>query len=122
MIGGMDATPPIGLKIKRARERLRWSQAQLAAAIGVSQKTIDNWEHDKRYPKSAIGALEEVLGISFEDEPEPGPGAPEPEDPADQLERYAHEALEAAARLRAARQRQQDPNGEANGHDTRRAG
>jgi transcriptional regulator with XRE-family HTH domain len=71
----MDASPPIGLKIKRARERLRWTQDQLAAQVGVSQKTIDNWENDRRYPKSAIGALESVLGISFDDEP----GEPENE-------------------------------------------
>lgn len=62
--------PPIGMKIKRARERLRMTQAQLAAALGVTQKTIDNWEHDKRYPKSAIGALEDVLGISLDEAPE----------------------------------------------------
>lgn len=58
-------TPPIGLEIKRARERLRMTQAELGEAVGVSQKTIDNWEHDRRYPKSSIGALEQVLGISF---------------------------------------------------------
>lgn len=69
----MTAPRPVGLKIKRARERLRWSQAQLAAAVGVSQKTIDNWEHDKRYPKSAIGALEDVLGISLDAAAEPEP-------------------------------------------------
>ena len=62
----MATPPPIGRKIKRARERLRLKQAQLGDAIGVSQKTIDNWEHDRRYPKSSIGALESVLGISLD--------------------------------------------------------
>lgn len=119
MISRMDAPPPIGLKIKRARERLRMTQEQLAAAIGVSQKTIDNWEHDRRYPKSAIGALQEVLGVRFDDEPEPGPGTGSNADAADQLERAAAEMLEAAARLRAARDR--TANGKANG-DERRAG
>ena len=66
----MDRHPqPIDKQIKRARERLRWTQAQLGRAIGVTQKTIDNWEHDKTYPKSSIGALEEVLGIRLEGEP-----------------------------------------------------
>lgn len=64
--------PPVGMKIKRARERLRMTQAQLGAALGVSQKTVDNWEHDKTYPKSAIGALEEVLGISLGETPSAG--------------------------------------------------
>lgn len=61
----MAGPPPIGMKIKRARERLRMSQAELGAAIKVSQKTIDNWEHDRRYPKSSIGALEAVLGVEL---------------------------------------------------------
>jgi transcriptional regulator with XRE-family HTH domain len=69
----MDRHPqPIGKKIKRARERLRWTQVQLGSAVGVSQKTIDNWEHDKTYPKSSIGALEDVLGISLDGTSEPG--------------------------------------------------
>jgi len=42
------------------------TQAQLGAAVGVTQKTIDNWEHDRRYPKSAIGALEDVLGTGLD--------------------------------------------------------
>ena len=72
----MDRHPqPIGKRIKRARERRRWTQAQLGSAIGVTQKTVDNWEHDKTYPKSAIGALEEVLSIVFDDEPEAVPPA-----------------------------------------------
>jgi DNA-binding XRE family transcriptional regulator len=64
-MGGMDGRPPIGMKIKRARERLRLTQVELGAAIGVSQKTIDNWEHDRSYPKSSIGALEEVLRVNL---------------------------------------------------------
>lgn len=63
--------PPIGQRIKRARERLRMKQEQLAVRVGVSQKTIDNWEHDRTYPKSAIGALEEVLGPLTDGEQSP---------------------------------------------------
>ncbi len=74
-MGGMDRRPqPIGRTIKRARERKRWTQAQLGSVIGVSQKTVDNWEHDKTYPKSAIGALEEVLGISLDGGTPAAPG------------------------------------------------
>lgn len=83
MKGMTGSPPPIGMKIKRARERLRMSQAQLARALEVSQKTIDNWEHDRRYPRSAIGALEAVLGISLTDA---GPEA-EPESEWERWER-----------------------------------
>ncbi len=76
----MTGSPlPIGMQIKRARERLRMTQAQLGKAIGVSQKTIDNWEHDRRYPRSSIGALEEVLGISLDGEPAAAGLVPEDE-------------------------------------------
>jgi transcriptional regulator with XRE-family HTH domain len=60
--------PPIGRRIKRARERLRMKQAQLADSIGVTQKTVDNWEHDRSYPKSSIGALEDVLGVRLDED------------------------------------------------------
>src|SRR5690242_4434635 len=65
--------PPIGTRIKRARERQkpRMTQQQLADLIGVSQKTVDNWENDRSYPRSAIGALEEVLGKLVDEEPSP---------------------------------------------------
>jgi DNA-binding XRE family transcriptional regulator len=58
------------MKIKRARERLMMTQAELGARVRKSQKTIDNWEHDRSYPKSSIGALEQVLGVSVDGQPE----------------------------------------------------
>lgn len=68
----------IGTTIKRARERKRWSQRELAARLGVDRKTVDNWEHGRTRPASSIGALEEVLGISLgEDAPAPPPVPPE---------------------------------------------
>ena len=73
---GMATEPAIGTKIKRARERKRWTQRHLAALIGVSQKTVDNWEHGRTEPKSSIGALEEVLGVSLDDTPETEPAIP----------------------------------------------
>ena len=63
--------PPIGHKIKRARERMRQTQEWLAGQIGVSQKTIDNWENDRSYPRSSIGALEEILGPLTDGTPPP---------------------------------------------------
>ena len=58
----MAADPLLATRIKRARERLRWSQQQLADAVGVNRKTVDNWENARNSPRSSIGALEAVLG------------------------------------------------------------
>ena len=71
----MPAQPNIGTAIKRARERKRWTQRQLADALGVDIKTVDNWENGRTRPRSSIGALEEVLGVSLSGglAREPGP-------------------------------------------------
>jgi len=55
----------LGLTIRRARERKRWTQQQLADAVEVSRDAIIKWEGDQRAPKNRIGALEEVLGIDL---------------------------------------------------------
>lgn len=55
----------LGTTIKRARERKRWTQQQLAEAVGVSQKTIDNWENGRTEPRSSLGALEVVLDVNL---------------------------------------------------------
>jgi transcriptional regulator with XRE-family HTH domain len=70
----MTDAPSIGLRIKRARERRRWTQRQLADAVGVNIKTIDNWEAGRTSPKNRLGALEDVLGISLTAVPAPEPG------------------------------------------------
>lgn len=64
----MATERPIGTRIRRARERKRWTQQQLAAQLGVSRTTVDSWENDRAYPRSSVGALEEVLGISLSDD------------------------------------------------------
>lgn len=69
----MTDAPSIGLRIKRARERRRWTQRQLAEALGVNIKTVDNYENDRTRPRNSTGAIEEVLGISLDEKPEPGP-------------------------------------------------
>jgi len=61
----------IGTRIKRARERKRWSQQRLADALHVDRKTVDNWENGRNKPRSSVGALEEVLGVRLGDEAEP---------------------------------------------------
>lgn len=62
MLGKAEA----GRVIKRARERHRWTQAQLAEALGVDRKTVDNWENGRRSPRSSAGAIEDVLGINLD--------------------------------------------------------
>ena len=59
----MPAT--LGTRIKRARERKRMRQRELADALGVSVKTVDNWENDRTSTRSSIGALEEVLEVNL---------------------------------------------------------
>ena len=83
-----EETRVIGTRIKRARQRLRWSQAQLADAVDVDVKTVRNWERTGRV-RNRQGALEEVLGISFDDQDEPEVRASE--DAAQALDRAQHE-------------------------------
>ena len=64
----------LGTRIRRARERKRMSQEDLARALGVHRVTVGQWETDKASPRNSIGALEEILGVSLaEPEPEPEP-------------------------------------------------
>jgi len=73
----MATEPRIGTRIRRARERRRWTQQKLADALGVSVRTVNDWENDRAYPRSSIGALDSVLGISLSDEPGMPPVSPE---------------------------------------------
>jgi transcriptional regulator with XRE-family HTH domain len=74
----MATEPAIGTKIKRARERQRWTQRQLAAELHVNIKTVDNWENGRTSPLNSIGALEAVLGIRLDgDQIEPDSPSPE---------------------------------------------
>jgi transcriptional regulator with XRE-family HTH domain len=52
----------LGMRIKRARERARMKQEDLAARLGVNIKTVDNWENGRSRPKSSLGAIEGILG------------------------------------------------------------
>lgn len=62
----MAADPSLGTKIRRARERKRMSQQQLADALEVSRGAVNAWENDRARPASSIGALEDVLGVSLD--------------------------------------------------------
>lgn len=62
----MAATPRIGTMIRRARERKRMSQKELAAELGVSRSAVNAWENDRAWPQNSIGALEDILGIAID--------------------------------------------------------
>ena len=76
----MATGPHLGTLIKRARERRRWTQRQLADAVGVNVKTIDNWEAGRTSPRNRLGALEQVLGIALYEERNPAPEELVPQD------------------------------------------
>ena len=53
----------IGKNIKALREKRGWTQAELAARLGVSDKTVSSWEIDRTEPKMGkVEALALVLG------------------------------------------------------------
>ena len=64
---GMETAdaPSLGTQIRRARERKRWTQQELADAVEVGRDTVVKWENDQRAPKNRIGAIEEVLEIDL---------------------------------------------------------
>lgn len=70
MVIGMPSQPPIGAVIRRARQRLRMSQDELALKVGASRSAVNAWERDRAWPRNIV-ALEEVLGISLDGMPEP---------------------------------------------------
>jgi transcriptional regulator with XRE-family HTH domain len=69
----------LGMRIRRARERKRLSQEDLATAVGASVRAVGDWENDRRKPRNRLGALEEVLGVRF-DGGQVEPKAPSKED------------------------------------------
>lgn len=64
----------LGMQIRRARERKRLSQEELAALIDASPRAVGDWENDRRKPRNRLGALEEVLGVSFDGSAQQPPG------------------------------------------------
>jgi len=69
----------LGRRIRRARERARLTQRQLADAVGVDRKTVGNWESGTSHPRSSLGRLETVLGghgfTTDQDQTPPSDGA-----------------------------------------------
>lgn len=80
-----------GQRIKRLREERRWSQHDLADRLGVSSKTISNWERDQHIPRASLGALEKVFEQGLDD-PTPLPeGVRQIGDPEDDLVEFTIE-------------------------------
>lgn len=63
-------TSKVGQRIRQARERKHMTQEQLGAAVGVSLRSIGNWERGATVPLNRKAALEEVLGVDLDAEPE----------------------------------------------------
>lgn len=49
------------LEVKAIREKLGMSQAQFAALMGISKRTLENWEQGKRHPTGSAKALLTVV-------------------------------------------------------------
>jgi transcriptional regulator with XRE-family HTH domain len=61
----MAPQPRIGTRLRRAIERKRMDQADVARALGVSRSAVNAWVCDRAYPRSAIGALEALLDVDL---------------------------------------------------------
>ena len=64
----MGNAETMGATIARLRKELGMTQAQLAAAMSVTDKAVSKWERDLSRPDSAsIPQLAEVLGVSIDE-------------------------------------------------------
>jgi len=53
-------------RLRFARQRLAWTQKQLAQASGLSQSAIGNYESGQRFTSRALLRLAHALGVSPE--------------------------------------------------------
>jgi transcriptional regulator with XRE-family HTH domain len=69
----------VGARIREGREKAGMSQETLAERLGVSRQAVSKWEMGTSTPTPEnLKALSEVLGISFEVEPEDKSERPSP--------------------------------------------
>jgi len=59
-----------GARIRKRRQVLGLDQRELAERVGVHVNSIQKWESGAHFPGRKLGRLEQVLGISLDDEPE----------------------------------------------------
>jgi len=50
-------------QVKLIREKIGLSQAKFAMLIGVSKRTLENWEQGRRHPTGPAKALLKILGV-----------------------------------------------------------
>ena len=56
----------LGSEIRKARIDKRWRQKDLQEALGISQKSLSEIEHDKVDPRwSIVKRIAEALGVSI---------------------------------------------------------
>lgn len=57
----------LGERIKRLREEQHLTQAELGDLVGVTARSVGNWERNESHPRNRIGALERYFGVSLSD-------------------------------------------------------
>lgn len=57
-----------GNEIREARERIGWTQEQLGTQVGVSGRTVGNWERGTSVPRNRLAMLRDVLNIGNDDD------------------------------------------------------
>jgi len=58
-----------GEGVRQARERAQLTQEQLAKLLGVSARTIGNWERGETVPRNRAAAVQAALGLDEEEGP-----------------------------------------------------
>lgn len=53
-------------EVKLIRERLGVSQGRFAVILGVSKRTVENWEQGRRHPTGAARSLLKIVGADPE--------------------------------------------------------
>jgi DNA-binding XRE family transcriptional regulator len=57
----------MGQRIRMVRMTWKWSQTQLAKALGTNQKTVSHWEQERQQPTDAtMHSLASLFGMSVE--------------------------------------------------------
>lgn len=61
-VGCVATARTLGDYIRQARERRGMTQGELAQAVGVSMRTVGNWERGQAVPRSSLTRVEDLLG------------------------------------------------------------
>ncbi|MCC7253911.1 helix-turn-helix transcriptional regulator [Hyphomicrobium sp.] len=57
----------VAVNLKKCRDRLAWTQAQLAEAAGVSERTVQRAEDGESVSAETLSALAGALNVSLDD-------------------------------------------------------